>query len=261
MANRWLKLYAEIIDDVKLATIPDELKWRYITLLCLAADCDARGRLSMNGRRMTTAQIAWRLHLTGESSEIIANKLHKQMTELMEVGLIIQGEDTCYIIPTWQDRQGQATHEERLDQFIQSKRKQRNVSVDTTKTKDDSNKVSTLKYSIEENSIVKNRIKNIEGALHDLLRFLIDHTGISKLNEGQYRVLEQAFKGELVFDFPKAEKCYVTWCGLGWRENNLAWITEWYFKGIPDREKRNKLIEPKGYAGLREMAEEIKNNG
>lgn len=36
-------------------------------------------------------------------------------------------------------------------------------------------------------------------------------------------------------DVERLKHCYSEWCLRGYRPTNLAWVTEWYLTGVPQR--------------------------
>lgn len=75
MANYWIKTYMEILDDPKMATLPDRL-WRRIMELFLVA-----GRTNQGGEIPDTAQIAWMLRISSDD-------LAMDLRQIESIGII-----------------------------------------------------------------------------------------------------------------------------------------------------------------------------
>lgn len=104
----WIKLYTEILDDVKLSRLTDAQKWRFVQLLLLAGECDAEGALVTGDSPMTPEDVSWRLRI---DTQTIVTDLEK----LTALGLL-HIEDGAIIISKFADRQG-PTQEEKREQW------------------------------------------------------------------------------------------------------------------------------------------------
>lgn len=113
----WVKLYTEMLDDVKLARLTPAQCWRFTQLILLAAECDAAGALVTGDSRMTTEDISWRLR-----SDI--GDMQETIDRLVEIGLLIV-EDGLYIIKNFANRQGPA-QEEKRKQWRERQERRRN---------------------------------------------------------------------------------------------------------------------------------------
>jgi DnaD/phage-associated family protein len=103
MADYWAKIYIEIIDDPKMATLPDRL-WRRILELFLLAK-----KFNDGGKLPDTKQIAWMLRMS-------TDELDLDMKQISSTKIIIQTE-TGWFIPNFEKRQAAATNTERVQQF------------------------------------------------------------------------------------------------------------------------------------------------
>lgn len=106
----WIKLYHEIIDDPKMALLPDR-QWRLIIELFLLA-----GRNDDDGSLPPTAHIAWMLRR--QESEI-----ESDMNELKKTGIVEQTE-TGWVIPKFSERQSASTNAERGKRYREAKQKE-----------------------------------------------------------------------------------------------------------------------------------------
>jgi hypothetical protein len=75
MANsHWIKLYIEVLDDVKMGTMPDSL-WRSTIELFLAA-----GEAYEDGRLPKLERLAWRLRWSMEKANQVMAELSQNAT-------------------------------------------------------------------------------------------------------------------------------------------------------------------------------------
>lgn len=113
MADYWIKWYHEILDDPKMATLPDRL-WRRFSELCLLS-----GRLfsDKTGELPDARQIAWALRMP-------VDELQTDMGQLIEAGFI-EKTKSGYAIINFEKRQRANTSTERSKQSRQ--REQRKI--------------------------------------------------------------------------------------------------------------------------------------
>lgn len=100
MADYWIKYYIEILDDPKMATLPDRL-WRRVSELFLIAGKDP----DKTGKLPETNQIAWILRLS-------TDELAMDLKQIAMTGIITQTIDGWFI-PQFSKRQGPSTDAER----------------------------------------------------------------------------------------------------------------------------------------------------
>jgi hypothetical protein len=112
MADYWIKLYHEIIDDPKMATLPDRLWRRVIELFLLA------GKLcpDKSGVLPDTRQLAWLLRVS-------TDELQTDMSQLAGTG-IIKSIPNGWMIVNFEKRQQAASSTERVKQHRERKQKQ-----------------------------------------------------------------------------------------------------------------------------------------
>jgi group I intron endonuclease len=104
MADYWIKWYHEILDDPKMATLPNRL-WRRFSELCLLS-----GRLfdEKNGELPDLKQIAWALRMS-------TDELKTDMDQLITIGFV-QKNKGGYTIVNFEKRQRALTSTERSKQ-------------------------------------------------------------------------------------------------------------------------------------------------
>ena len=75
MADYWIKLYIEMLEDPKIGTLPDGLCWRFVQVCLLA------GKYNNGGAIPNTPQLAWVLRKNSDD-------LDHELQQLAGVGLI-----------------------------------------------------------------------------------------------------------------------------------------------------------------------------
>lgn len=112
MADYWIKLYLEILDDPKMATLPDRLWRRAIEVFLLA------GKLSKDksGQLPDTNQLAWLLRMSTDD-------LYLDLQQLSNSGLIKKVNDGWKVV-NFEKRQSAASDADR--KRLQRERKQKN---------------------------------------------------------------------------------------------------------------------------------------
>ena len=122
----WVKLYTEMLDDVKLVRLTDQQKWRFVQLILLAAECDAGGALVTGDSQMTTIDIAWRLRCDEVS-------LSQDIAVLTRAGLLFD-DGGMLIISKFVDRQGptQANKREQWRKRQQARRDRIKLALNVT---------------------------------------------------------------------------------------------------------------------------------
>jgi len=120
----WVKLWIEILDDVKLIPLKDSQRWRFIQLICLAGECGAEGALINDQTQQSAADIAWRLRIPQKT-------LTADLKALQSAGLINIEQDGTIILPGFALRQektgGQGVYAaDKRAAWREQKRQQRN---------------------------------------------------------------------------------------------------------------------------------------
>jgi len=111
MADYWIKMYHEILDDPKMATMPDRLWRRTIEIFLLA------GKLSKDksGLLPETSQLAWALRMSSDD-------LSMDLRQLESAGILERSGDG-WLVANFEKRQGASSDAERKRQ--QREREQR----------------------------------------------------------------------------------------------------------------------------------------
>ncbi len=109
MTNYWIKLYHEILDDPKMATLPDRL-WRRVIELFLMA-----GRTNKDGWIPDTRQIAWIMRMPTDELEL-------DLQQIASTGIIERVIDG-WIVCKFAQRQAPSPARERKRQQRERERK------------------------------------------------------------------------------------------------------------------------------------------
>jgi DnaD/phage-associated family protein len=94
----WVKIYTEILDDVKLSRLTDSQRWRFIQFVIMAAEGDAGGQLVTGDIPMTHEGITWRLRCDPQI-------LETDIKRLIDLGLIEESGGVISV-PKFAERQG-----------------------------------------------------------------------------------------------------------------------------------------------------------
>lgn len=151
MADYWIKLYIEMLEDPKIGTLPDGLCWRFVQLCLLA------GKVGDNGVIPDTYQIAWVLRKDTKD-------LEHELNQLAGIGLVTK------IVNGWQvtnfeKRQARMTSAEKQKAY--RKRLHHEQYADsvtaTTNSVTDSVTAPLLKVTqITDNRLTDNRLTDID---------------------------------------------------------------------------------------------------
>lgn len=132
MANTWLRLYSEIVNDPKVLLLTEALRWRYVALLCLHCDNKLVGR--------PDDEIAVALRISAEEWSDTRDTLIKRRL-LNEDGTLWGWEKRQYISdikdPTAAERQKRYRDKQRNDRngTVTSRPPEADTDTDTEKEK------------------------------------------------------------------------------------------------------------------------------
>jgi len=105
--NYWIKFYVEVLDDPKMATLPDRL-WRRFYELCLLA-----GKYYDDGNLPDCEQLAWALRMS-------VDELQSDLDALVNKRLITKTEDG-YLVTQFVKRQSKMSNAEKTARYRKSK--------------------------------------------------------------------------------------------------------------------------------------------
>jgi len=152
----WVKVYTEMLDDPKLAKIDEAIKWRFIELILVAAECDAGGAFIVGDSEMTIDDIAWRLR----EDKI---KLSSDIELLIKAG-ILHKDGTVLEIPKFADRQGPTQKEKRASWKERQQKRRERVTRDSQNPADNS-------HALEKSREEKNRVDEVPEQRGDFALF------------------------------------------------------------------------------------------
>jgi hypothetical protein len=81
----WIKLYLEILDDSKVAQMPDWMKWRMVQLFLVAREVDQDGLLG------PVEELAWRLRVR-------ENALLSTLRQISKIGIVAETPDGWLVV-------------------------------------------------------------------------------------------------------------------------------------------------------------------
>lgn len=111
-SNYWIKLYIEILQDRKMARLPDNI-WRLCIELFLLA-----GEINKDGELPSTEDIAWELRRND------VTELETMLLQIVTLGIIEQTE-TGWLVINYAKRQAASPAKERMRQYRERKKRQK----------------------------------------------------------------------------------------------------------------------------------------
>jgi hypothetical protein len=118
MPSYWLKLYTEILDDPKLAEVPDWAKWCFVEFLCLAKENEKGGELQ------PVTKMAWRLRKT-------AKQVEATLRTLEEAG-VVHTTGATWFVTNFAKRQALSESAERVRRFREKQKEEKKKNVPVT---------------------------------------------------------------------------------------------------------------------------------
>jgi len=227
MPDYWIKLYHEIIDDPKMAVLPDRLWRRLIELYLLA------GKLctDKSGRLPDTRQLAWLLRMDTDD-------LQADISQLVSTG-IVESIPEGWLIVNFNKRQSAATGTERLKQHRERKQKQQYYDSSNeleTNLKRNVTQINRLTESETESEQNNKGNYPAEIALYRTITGLIpDVMTYDQVRENIASAFERRGMEEEAFE-TYMRGVYHNWCGTKTKEGrayspaNPKWI-EWAIAG------------------------------
>lgn len=149
MANYWIKLYIEILNDSKMAVLPDRL-WRRVIEMFLAA-----GNYDDEGNLPDTQQLAWLLRMSTDDLEM-------DLKQIATTG-IIQRTDKGWVVTKYAQRQAPVPGAERVRQFRQRQKKQQYYGDVTQAKRDVTQNTDTESYTDTEVQRLQTAFINASG--------------------------------------------------------------------------------------------------
>lgn len=237
MANYWIKLYHEILDDPKMGTMPDRLWRRAIELFLMA------GRMGTDGVLPNTNQLAWILRMNSAD-------LQGDLDQLHSVG-IIEPVPNGWLVVNFEKRQDAVPDAERKAQ--QRKRdKSRQYHGEVTKPSRSVTQINRVDTDIDTEEKRERehgadapapaggseRVPNVDFELMTPeqamkvkeIRVFQEATGRIP-GRPTYRKVVETIRAHK-FTVAQLRPYWETWNERGYRPTNLAWLTEWAVSGV-----------------------------
>ena len=145
MANSWLKLYHETLNDPKMGTMSDHLYRRTIELFLLA------GQENRNGLLPPLTQIAWALRTTVNDATLC-------LQELTELGIITKLPEGEYIVTHFSDRQNSNLSDAERSQRQREKQKASRELSDARHADNVTDETHTVTQTVTQSSDEQSRI-------------------------------------------------------------------------------------------------------
>jgi hypothetical protein len=227
MADYWMKLYIEILDDPKMATLPDRL-WRRIVELFLVAK-----KLNTEGHLPETRQIAWLLRMNPDDLEM-------DLKQIAPTGIVVQ-ELAGWFIPKFSERQAAVPAAERK-RLQREKEKARQYYGNVTPQSRNVTQINRLTEAEAEaeaeggaatmpaNALAVRLYSEITGHLAIPARYRDDAVGALEL-------IAATKENPAAYLKP----FWDTWLERKYSASNCSWLTDWAVTGkIPKQGKNNK---------------------
>lgn len=130
----WIKLWTELLNDVRISRIGDRAQLLYVKLYLLAGICDAEGWLQENGQKLSDVDLLYKLRLRDK------RLLAADLKSLKAAGLLNANGDG-YFIADWKRQQPdmQVIREQRRerDQRYEATRRERDTDATPTRRERD----------------------------------------------------------------------------------------------------------------------------
>ena len=180
MADYWAKIYIEILDDPKMATMPDRLWRRTIELFLLAKKFNKEGHLP------ETKQLAWLLRMQTDDLDL-------DLRQIASTG-IIQAESGGWFVVKFSQRQAAVPADERMRQMRNRNQKQQYYGNVTTELR-----------NVTQNT--DNREQNTETDTEPTLDYFLSHLdGLIGCPIGGHSDVDTAEIMFAEFGYPRVKK-------------------------------------------------------
>jgi hypothetical protein len=237
MPDYWIKLYHEIIDDPKMATLPDRLWRRAIELFLLA------GKLcrDKSGILPDTKQLAWLLRIPTDD-------LQTDLIQLASTG-IIESVPGGWKVINFEKRQSPATVNERVKYHRERKQKEqyygnvtelkRNVTQINrlTDTETNTEREATPPPTKRKSTGKKGSTKD-ERLEHPALKVYRSVANLHVPVAWRDDVIQAV--GERSEDWGQVVK---SWIGHGWNPQNISGMLEVFGKHEPPQKRKTGTVE------------------
>jgi len=292
MAHYWLKLYTDILDDPKMGTLPDNL-WRRTVELFLIAK-----RYNDGGTLPPVDEMAWTLRTSPEALTTELHDLAECTTDNGKPGIVHLNDDGAWYVTNFAKRQAKTPAAERMRRLRERERRnqtgdshERNGNEpDTPETRDCYAPVTPRNTDQIRSEQIRSEDK--EGAQAPALEPPKQEPepkpkpkrarkkpnppppAVARFRKATNRYPNKAlYKGiaEVVGDDPdnldRWERTCRAYVAMGWNPQNVKGMLQHYAENrIPGDDRKggaraSPVVEPAGFAGLRELMGEEAMNG
>jgi hypothetical protein len=232
----WIKLYHEVLDDPKMARLPDRLYRRCIEVFLLA------GKAGDDGSLPSLDDMAWHLRL--DQAE-----LSQDLEALSALGIVTQDE-RGWFVTNFAKRQDAAPGAERAARYRKTKRQ---AQYHGNEVRNEQRNESVTKCDVEPDTEIETKTPAIAGGASaqpqeppkpvktstrsDPRSQSPAIQATKRVNNGRYP--PQALYGPILDalgdapDLQRMTECRQAWLSRGYNPNAWTWLLEWYRDGIP----------------------------
>jgi len=204
----WLKLHYDMLDDWKVGTLPDSLKWRFIQCLMVA------GEVHENGFLPPLNQFAFRIRpMTPEA--LLKDMAHLASSELVELKIDSNGQERWYVT-NYEKRQAKKTDAERKRAQRERDRQAQYHEPDTVQSRgshDDVTTRDTDKIRLDKNRLDENAHEKLRSAVYTVTK--LDPLTIE---DTDFRRIDKLFQAG--YSAEQVDTCYGSggyWFTADWR--------------------------------------------
>ncbi len=159
--NYWIKLYIEVLDDSKMATLPDRLWRRVIELFMLA------GRYYKNGELPDTNELAWVLRVP-------MDELDLDLKQIQQTGIIDRIENGWMVVK-FAKRQAKMTDAEKMKLHRDRQHREQYYGEEVTGNEQECVTLSNASVTqITDNRLTDNRLTDTDRETDASLSLVID---------------------------------------------------------------------------------------
>lgn len=250
MTGYWIKLYIEVIDDPKMALLPDRLWRRAVELFLLA------GKNGQDGTLPSVRNMAWMLRMKED-------ELRDDLIQLARVGIVCETLPDDWFVVNFSKRQASRTDAERKASQREREKSRQYHGDGHDNGAGASQPVTQINRLTERDTETDTEREgrafpdadagewkagpppppapadpeNFEGMsvrqaeTIKEIQLVVKATGWMP-GKPVWRMVVETIRGYKLSEATVRE-CYTAWCARGFKRENIAWLTEWAVDGIP----------------------------
>jgi len=207
----WVKVWVEILDDVKVGRLTEAQRWRFVQMILLAAECDAAGALVTGDSPMTHGDVTWRLRCD-------IKDLEKDIKDMCSAGLV-HIENGVLVVTRFAERQGPTQAEKRIQWRARQKARRERVKLENV-TQESPVTHANVTHIEEERDLKREEAEeDLKSAAapsallvtdRDAESLLLRVTKFSSIPPGEIKRLDQVIGFIQVYGLPKTEQALTT---------------------------------------------------